>query len=75
MLEDHYRRALIGILRKKRAKHIVHAAPVKPSHENVVNLMDALRRSIAGQPPKKAAKKRGSAKLSARPPSRTRRAG
>ena len=51
MLEDHYRNALVRILRKKEAKRAHHAAPVKPSRENVVNLMDALRRSIAAEQP------------------------
>ena len=60
MLEDHYRNALVRILRKKEAKRPAHhAAPVKPSRENVVNLMDALRRSIAAEHPAKAAPRRG----------------
>jgi DNA end-binding protein Ku len=49
MLEDHYRAALVRILRKKQAKRPAHPAPVKPAAENVVNLMDALRRSIAAE--------------------------
>jgi DNA end-binding protein Ku len=53
MLEDHYRNALVRILRKKRAKLPPAAAPVAPSKENVVNLMDALRRSIAAASPVK----------------------
>jgi DNA end-binding protein Ku len=60
MLEDHYRNALVRILSKKQAKRPAHhAAPVKPSPENVVNLMDALRRSIAAEHPAKAAPRRG----------------
>src|SRR5262245_44865425 len=51
MLEDHYRNALVRILRRKQAKRPAHPAPVKPSAENVVNLMDALRRSIAAERP------------------------
>jgi DNA end-binding protein Ku len=51
MLEDHYRNALVRILRKKQAKMPAPPAPVVPSRENVINLMDALRRSIAGEPP------------------------
>ena len=55
MLEDHYRNALVRILRKKETKRLaLHARPVKPSRENVVNLMDALRRSIAAEQPTKA---------------------
>ena len=49
MLEDHYRTALVRILREKQAKRPAHPAPVKPSAENVINLMDALRRSIAAE--------------------------
>jgi DNA end-binding protein Ku len=59
MLEDHYRSALVRVLRKKQAKHPVHAPTVKPSHENVVNLMDALRRCIAAERPAKSAPRRG----------------
>jgi DNA end-binding protein Ku len=74
MLEDHYRRALVGILRKKQTKRPAQAAAIKPSQENVVNLMDALRRSIAAAPAKPVVKRRR-AKPSARRPTRTRRAG
>src|SRR3954454_20642387 len=59
MLEDHYQNALVHILRKKAKLPAHHAAPVKPSRENVVNLMDALRRSIAAEHPAKAAPRRG----------------
>jgi DNA end-binding protein Ku len=73
MLEDHYRTALVRILRKKQGKR--PAPAVKPSHENMVNLMDALRRSIAAERPAKPAPKRRSAKPSATRPARVRRAG
>jgi DNA end-binding protein Ku len=53
LLEDHYRNALVRILRKKQAKMPAPAASVAPSRENVINLMDALRRSIAAEPPAK----------------------
>jgi Ku protein len=60
MLEDHYRTALVGILSKKRAKRPAqHAPDVKPSRENVVSLMDTLRRSIAAERPAKSAPRRG----------------
>ena len=59
MLEDHYRRALVRILREKQAKYPAHVPAVKPSQENVFNLMDALRRSIAAEPRAKSAAKRG----------------
>jgi DNA end-binding protein Ku len=50
MLEDHYKNALVRILRKKQAKIPAPPAPVATSRENVINLMDALRRSIAAEP-------------------------
>ena len=53
MLEDHYRNALVRILRRKQAKMPAPPSPIAPSRENVVNLMDALRRSIAAEPPPK----------------------
>ena len=66
MLEDHYRRALVGILRKKQAKRPAQAPSVTPSQQNVVNLMDALRRSIAAESQAAAAKKRTGTKTSPR---------
>lgn len=65
MLEDHYRSALVRILRKKQAKRPAQARAVKTSQENVVNLMEALRRSIAAESPAKPTPKRGNAKGSA----------
>ena len=75
MLEDHYRTALVRILRKKHATRPTHGPAVKPSQENVINLMDALRRSIAAERPAKPSPKRGGAKGSARHPARARGAG
>jgi DNA end-binding protein Ku len=63
MLEDHYRNALARILRKKHAKRSAHPALVKPSHENVVHLMKALRRSIAAERPAKPEPRRSATKL------------
>lgn len=70
MLEDHYRTALVRILRKKQAKRPAqHAPAMKPSRENVVSLMDALRRSIAAERPPKSTdsrEKRAAPKRAAR---------
>jgi DNA end-binding protein Ku len=62
MLEDHYRRALVRILRWKQAKCPAKIPPVKPSRENVVNLMDALRRSLAAERSPKPVTRGGSGK-------------
>src|ERR1700761_4831884 len=59
--EDHYETALVDLINKKRAgKPITPKA--RPSGENVVDLMEALRRSVGGaaaetRAPKKSAKK------------------
>ena len=45
-LEDRYRTALVSMLReRKRAELPTKAVAAKPSQRNVINLMDALRRS------------------------------
>jgi DNA end-binding protein Ku len=76
MLEDHYRNALVRILRRKQAKRPAKIPPVKPSRENVVNLMDALRRSLAAERSSKPATRGGSGKPSnARGGARQRRTG
>jgi DNA end-binding protein Ku len=75
MLEDHYRTALVGILRKKQGNRPAPAPAVRPSQENVITLLDALRRSIAADRSEKPASKRGNMKPSARRPARARRAG
>jgi DNA end-binding protein Ku len=60
--EDQYESALLDLINQKRAGKSI-AAKARPRGENVVDLMDALRKSIGGgaataaEPPKKAAKK------------------
>jgi len=49
MLEDHYRKALGRILRKKQKTTEAPAPPAAPSRENVISLMDALKRSITAE--------------------------
>ena len=45
--EDHYESALVDMLRKKQAGFKLPKGKEKPAAPNVVNLMDALRKSIA----------------------------
>ena len=45
--EDHYEIALVEMLRKKQSGFKVPKSKEKPAAPNVVNLMDALRKSIA----------------------------
>jgi non-homologous end joining protein Ku len=46
-LEDKYQQVLVQMLRKKQAQTSMRSEPVRPSRENVVSLMDKLKRSIA----------------------------
>jgi DNA end-binding protein Ku len=59
---DHYEQALVEMLKKKQAGIAVSRRRAAPRPQNVVNLMDALRSSIAQEraasaPPKKARKR------------------
>src|SRR5215471_18391167 len=45
MLEDHYRTSLVRILNEKLGKRAAPAPIATPSRENVINLIDALKRS------------------------------
>jgi DNA end-binding protein Ku len=76
MLEDHYRAALKRILNNKQSRRPAAAIASSPSPENVVHLMDALRRSIttenAGKRP--ASKRGGTPRRRTLQPSRTKRA-
>ncbi|MFL5180263.1 MAG: Ku protein [Microvirga sp.] len=60
--EDRYENAMIELVRSKETGRPV-AAPEAPRPSNVVNLMDALRKSIAAEPP--AASKKAASKTSA----------
>ena len=46
---DHYEEAVVELLRKKQAGLPVSREHAAPRPQNVANLMDALRRSIAGE--------------------------
>ena len=64
--EDHYETALVDLINQKRAGKVVRPKE-RPKGENVVDLMEALRRSVGGAAaaeapaPKKSAKKRKAA--------------
>jgi len=60
--EDRYENAMIELVKSKETGRPV-AAPEAPRPSNVVNLMDALRKSIAAEPP--AASKKAASKTSA----------
>ena len=60
--EDRYENAMIELVKSKETGKPV-AAPEAPRPSNVVNLMDALRKSIAAEPP--AASKKAASKTSA----------
>ncbi|MDR3408506.1 MAG: Ku protein [Methylovirgula sp.] len=47
--EDRYQDALVGLIRAKRAGKPLPAAPQPKTPSNVINLMDALRRSVAAE--------------------------
>lgn len=50
-LEDRYRTVLISKLREKRAELPKKAVPVAPSAQNVISLMDKLKKSLAAEQP------------------------
>jgi DNA end-binding protein Ku len=53
--EDHYEEALTELINAKRIGKTIAAKP-RPRGENVVDLMDGLRRSIGGAEPARASK-------------------
>src|SRR6476646_4145977 len=52
--EDHYDSALVDLINRKRNGQLTGAKPAPKSSGNVINLMDALKRSLAGAGEKKA---------------------
>jgi DNA end-binding protein Ku len=65
-LEDRYRTVLVENLREKQAGMRRSAAP--PSAQNVIDLMDALKRSLATEPPVPRSTSRRSAAAAVQPP-------
>jgi DNA end-binding protein Ku len=47
VFEDHYETALVELLKQKQSGFVPTAAPSEPRPSNVVNLMEALKRSLA----------------------------
>jgi DNA end-binding protein Ku len=45
-LEEAYQQTLVQMLRKKQAETSLRSASVRPSHENIVSIMDALKKSL-----------------------------
>ena len=56
---DHYEQALLAMLKKKQAGLAVSRQHAAPRPQNIVNLADALRRSIAQEKPASAPLKKG----------------
>jgi DNA end-binding protein Ku len=60
---DHYEEAVVTTLKKKEAGMPVSREHTAPRPQNVVNLMDALRRSIAQEKAASALPKKGRMRL------------
>jgi DNA end-binding protein Ku len=73
-LEDRYRTVLASMLREKQALLPMAATSAPPPPQNVINLLDVLRRSLAAEHPSASTPRRRTAvsKSSARKPSRAR---
>jgi non-homologous end joining protein Ku len=59
-LEDRYRSVLVEKLREKHAKMPMKVAASAPSRQNVISLMDALKRSLSVERPRRSIQKMGS---------------
>ena len=60
--EDHYEAALTELINKKRNGERITSVSKPVSNDNVISLMDALKRSISGKPAPAAAKSEAAAK-------------
>jgi len=64
-LEDRYRTVLVEKLREKQSELPLRASPTTPSARNVINLMDALKASLATSKPPAPSKSRSTTKRAA----------
>jgi len=64
-LEDRYRTVLVEKLRQKQSKLPLRTSPTTPSARNVINLMDALKASLATSKPPAPSKSRTTTKRAA----------
>jgi DNA end-binding protein Ku len=62
--EDHYETALVDLINQKRAGKTIRRKE-RPKGENVVDLMEALRRSVGGASAETAAPKKSAKKTNA----------
>ena len=65
--EDRYENALIGLIRSKQAGTTMKKSPSQAGGGNVIDLMEALRRSVAGTLPATAPRKTKAGKAAAAP--------
>jgi len=71
-LEDRYRTVLVEKLREKQAAQMSsRSIPSVPSRQNVINLMDALRRSLGAEEPGPRSKSAARGVTNSRPPKRS----
>ena len=64
-LEDRYRTVLVEKLREKQSELPLRASPTTPSARNVINVMDALKASLATSKPPAPSKSRSTTKRAA----------
>jgi Ku protein len=65
-LEDRYRTVLVEKLREKQAQMPARSVASVPSQQNVINLMDTLKRSLAAEQPEMQPARKGAAKSTPR---------
>ena len=71
-LEDRYRTVLVSMLREKQAELPKSAAATAPPPQNVIHLMEALKRSLETERPGSAPKPKPTGRITAHKPAATR---